>query len=168
MSEFPSQIAVTRSFDIFSLIFAWTDGWVNNRDAGDLSRHRAHYGVTVVLEDRGTSIYLYPLCANLLERTDWGGILWEQLLTSLFQYVPHILKSPEVSKLTDLLLNGYIALEGGRSLSFADPSVKWCQCDCEYVYPYLAAPRLTRSSGETSTRNVLAIALLYGKDIKPK
>ena len=27
---------------------AWTNGWINNRDAGDLSRHHAHYDVTVV------------------------------------------------------------------------------------------------------------------------
>ena len=35
---------------IVSLICAWTNGWVNNRDAGDLRRHRAHYGVTVMLQ----------------------------------------------------------------------------------------------------------------------
>ena len=33
---------------IFSLIFAWTNGWVNNRDAGDLRRHRAHYDTPVI------------------------------------------------------------------------------------------------------------------------
>ena len=33
---------------IFSLIFAWTHGWVNNRESGDLRRHRAHYDVTVM------------------------------------------------------------------------------------------------------------------------
>ena len=31
---------------MFSLICAWTNGSANNQDAGDLSRHRAHYGVT--------------------------------------------------------------------------------------------------------------------------
>ena len=31
---------------IFSLICAWINGWVNNREAGDLS-HRAHYDVIV-------------------------------------------------------------------------------------------------------------------------
>ena len=31
-----------------SLIFAWTNDWVNNRDAGDLRHHRAHYDVTVI------------------------------------------------------------------------------------------------------------------------
>ena len=33
---------------VFSLICAWTNGWVNNRDAGDLRRHRAHYDVIVI------------------------------------------------------------------------------------------------------------------------
>ena len=27
---------------MFSFICAWTNGWANNRDAGDLKRHRAH------------------------------------------------------------------------------------------------------------------------------
>ena len=31
---------------IFSLICAWINGWVSNRDDGDLKRHRARYGVT--------------------------------------------------------------------------------------------------------------------------
>ena len=33
---------------IFCLICAWINGWVNNREAGDLRRHRAHFGVTVL------------------------------------------------------------------------------------------------------------------------
>ena len=32
---------------MFSWICAWTNGWVNNQDAGDLRRHRAHNDVTV-------------------------------------------------------------------------------------------------------------------------
>ena len=35
---------------IFSLICAWINGWVNNREAGDLRRHRAHYDVIVMTE----------------------------------------------------------------------------------------------------------------------
>ena len=46
--KFPSKRPVTRGFDV-SLIWAWTNGWVNNRDAGDLRRHRAHYDVTVMI-----------------------------------------------------------------------------------------------------------------------
>ena len=33
---------------IFSLISAWINGLVNNREAGDLRRHRAHYDVIVL------------------------------------------------------------------------------------------------------------------------
>ena len=34
---------------MFSLICACMNSWVNNGEAGDLRRHRAHYGVTVTL-----------------------------------------------------------------------------------------------------------------------
>ena len=33
---------------MFSLICTWANGGVNNRDAGDLRRHRAHYDVIVM------------------------------------------------------------------------------------------------------------------------
>ena len=45
--EFPAQRPVTRNS--VSLICAWINGWVNNREAGDLRHHRAHYDVTVML-----------------------------------------------------------------------------------------------------------------------
>ena len=43
--EFPAQGPVTRSFDVF---FDLNNGGVNNREAGDWRRHRAHYDVTVL------------------------------------------------------------------------------------------------------------------------
>ena len=33
---------------MFSLICTWIYDWVNNREAGDLRHHRAHYDVTVI------------------------------------------------------------------------------------------------------------------------
>ena len=42
---------------ICSLIFAWTNGWVNNRDAGDLRRNRAHYDVTVMLDHYHSELF---------------------------------------------------------------------------------------------------------------
>ena len=33
---------------MFSLICAWINDWVNNREAGDLGRHRTHYDVIVM------------------------------------------------------------------------------------------------------------------------
>ena len=46
-SEFPSQRPVTRSFDVF-FICTWLKGWANNREAGDLRCHRAHYDVIIM------------------------------------------------------------------------------------------------------------------------
>ena len=45
--EFPAQKPVTRSCDV-SLICVRINGWVSNREAGELRRHRAHYDVTVM------------------------------------------------------------------------------------------------------------------------
>ena len=33
---------------VFSLICVWINGWVNNREAGDLRHYHAHYDVTVL------------------------------------------------------------------------------------------------------------------------
>ena len=46
--EFPSQRPARGALK-FSLICTWTNVWVNNRDAGDLRPHSAHYDVTVML-----------------------------------------------------------------------------------------------------------------------
>ena len=77
--EVPSQKSVTRSFHIFSLICAWTRGWVNNRDAGDLRRLHAHYDATLMWR---TWIQLTKLQQNttkhksralFLRRSSWGS-----------------------------------------------------------------------------------------------
>ena len=48
--EFPAQRPVTRSFDVFFGLCPIND-WVNNREAGDLRRSRAHYDVIVMTRD---------------------------------------------------------------------------------------------------------------------
>ena len=37
-----------RGAPMFSLICVWINGWVNNSEAGDSRRHRAHYDVNVM------------------------------------------------------------------------------------------------------------------------
>ena len=54
--EFPAQRPVKRSFDVF-FICVWINGWVNNREAGDLRRYRAHYEVTVMLYKWRNDLY---------------------------------------------------------------------------------------------------------------
>ena len=46
--EFPAQRPGTQSFDIF-FDLRLKRGWVNNREAGDLRRHRDHYDVIVMV-----------------------------------------------------------------------------------------------------------------------
>ena len=45
--EFPTQRPATRSFDVFFDLHL-NKRWVNNREAGDLRRYRAHYDVTIM------------------------------------------------------------------------------------------------------------------------
>ena len=45
--EFPTQ-SQWRGALMFSMICAWINGWLNNRDAGDLGRKRGHYYVIVM------------------------------------------------------------------------------------------------------------------------
>ena len=52
---------------MFCLI--WINGWVNNRDAGDLRRHRAHYDITVMAK-RGPIIFAKLLTTSYIR-------LWE-------------------------------------------------------------------------------------------
>ena len=58
--HFPSYWTFVREFNcsrwipqwraalVVSLICVWMNGWVNNREAGDLRRYRVHYDVTVM------------------------------------------------------------------------------------------------------------------------
>ena len=43
---------------MFSLICTWINGWVNNREVGDLRCHCVHYEVTAILHNH---IFFYPL-----------------------------------------------------------------------------------------------------------
>ena len=56
---------------MFSLICVWINGWVNNREAGDLRRYRAHYDVTIMMH------YMYGnVCipmSNLTRARLWLG-----------------------------------------------------------------------------------------------
>ena len=59
--ELPAQRPVTRSFNVIS-ICTRINGWVNNREAGDLRRHHTHYDVTVKAQckDAGLPAYMCP------------------------------------------------------------------------------------------------------------
>ena len=60
---------------VFSLICTWINGWVNNREAGDLRRHRGHYDVNEMEHAKYVIYSNFPISImrgndNLL-RTSW-------------------------------------------------------------------------------------------------
>ena len=86
----------------FSLICACTNGWVNNRDAGRLRRHRAHYDVTVMTLGHGWVIISHtklsswtpyqPLLMLMVFNlfTDFRDNLTVYISVSILFYVQHI------------------------------------------------------------------------------
>ena len=64
---------------MFSLICAWTNDWANNRDAGDLRRHRAHYDVTVMNYRRHRYCIWHQWDDNMTNKSiyvvDWMSML---------------------------------------------------------------------------------------------
>ena len=61
--EFPAQRPVTLSFDVF-FDLRLNEGGVNNREAGDLRRHRTHYDVTIMTVVTHSSFSAGPLFTN--------------------------------------------------------------------------------------------------------
>ena len=59
---------------MFSLICAWTNGWINNLEAGDLRRHHAHYDVIVIPE----RYYWFSYWAGLIS----GNIIWNLFINA--------------------------------------------------------------------------------------
>ena len=52
---------------MFSLVCAWTNRWVNNQNAGNLRRHRAHCDVTVMLRwiAKAPHFYTVPVSSTV-------------------------------------------------------------------------------------------------------
>ena len=82
--EFPSQMPVTRSFDVL-FICAWINGSVSNLEAGDLRRHHAHYDVVVMInlfiaKLAYTCTYVYARVSNKRK----GILNWHLIIAMLY------------------------------------------------------------------------------------
>ena len=71
----PRTKAVWRRALMFSLICARIKGWVNNREAGDMRRHRTNYDVTVM--GNGCYFSLATLCRLIVSFIVIGGMQHE-------------------------------------------------------------------------------------------
>ena len=63
--EFTGPWRQWRGALMFSLICVWINGWVNNREAGDLRRHRGHYDVNV-MSQQSAAAGLLPYCHDFM------------------------------------------------------------------------------------------------------
>ena len=61
---------------MFSLICVWINDWVNNREAGDLRRYRAHYDVIVMLSLRGICRGMCHICIRNLSSDQSSNWVW--------------------------------------------------------------------------------------------
>ena len=83
---------------MFSLICVWIIGWVNNREAGDLRRYRAHYDV-IIMDHKYSNVI--PKKLSFFGKHFW--IFVYLFLTHRIQFI---------GKVTDSQLNqGIIALQ---------------------------------------------------------
>ena len=60
---------------MFSLICVWINGWVNNREAGDLKHYRAHYDV-IVMTSRGPGGYCQDNIIAYDSECAWPSTFW--------------------------------------------------------------------------------------------
>ena len=67
---------------MFSLICTWINNWVNNAEAGDLRRHRAHCDVSVMSWGRFQSEYSSPVYCKqrLIQWNSWTCRAWAKFL----------------------------------------------------------------------------------------
>ena len=68
---------------MFSLIYVWINGWVNNHEAGDLRCHHAHYDITVMKNNH------YNTFEHHMYKTEVMSPLgqWVKIHTGLFVVV---------------------------------------------------------------------------------
>ena len=74
---------------VYSLICVWINGWENNREAGDLRCHRAHYDVIVI---HAGTLYQYVFyfilqnssyCSAVYSTVPYRTVLWWDLMVCL-------------------------------------------------------------------------------------
>ena len=76
-----------RGILMFSLICAWTNGWVNNREGGDLRRHRAHYDAIAMYNKHKHNLYvLESILFSGLDKTKRGNIMTDVVWYTLLRW----------------------------------------------------------------------------------
>ena len=118
---------------MFSLICVWINGWVNNREAGDLRRHRAHYDVNVMhCSDNGISPIRHRNVSTLIYHpmhSHAKSAKWNLCVSWTLDISKHIFDTATACVQTEQnMLNGIQKLVFKLSWrhSLAPCFLKWC------------------------------------------
>ena len=110
---------------MFSLICAWINGWINNREAGDLRRYCAHYDVTVMIIYVFNHIFSITRANNtLIHITDVSPNLCHKGLIDDSFFMFHLMAFSH---------NSIVAFEPSKtfSTSIGKNSNIWCLVDID-------------------------------------
>ena len=82
--EFPHKGQWREALMFFS-ICVWLNGWVNNREAGDLRHQRVHYDfIVMAIVDGGTTLYLHNYSNVSLDIYDYEQVIGTWFRIHLF------------------------------------------------------------------------------------
>ena len=110
--EFLTHRGQWRGALMFYMICTWLNGWVNNGEAGDLRRHRAHYDVTVMLQYKTTTKHIKARMVCLFLRGVY--LAWDGLYRCRSLGNTHGCHGVSNRKQLDYLVNSFQLTAGNR------------------------------------------------------
>ena len=107
---------------MFSLICAWIHDWVNNREAGDLRRHRAHYDVIGINVSAPESSIVYTACLFM-----YFAVGWYHSILPIFHYDDAIMGAigSQITSLTIVYSTVYSGADQSKHQSSASLAFVW-------------------------------------------
>ena len=88
--EFHSQRPVKRSFNVLFDLRPETNGWVNNRDVGDLRRHPAYYDITAMSASHATTVKAMLSSTNSFSSWPVVDVWHKSRRARSWQYVKYV------------------------------------------------------------------------------
>ena len=128
MTSSTGSISPIKASDAKLWCCAWTNGWVNNGDGGDLRRHRAHYDVTVLKRVNFNQEWIN----NFILYKMWGKVIsihpqWRSKFTPLF--TAHVITYPGLDYSQSTLEKSVPDMN-----SIHDDVIKWKSFSCHWPF----------------------------------
>ena len=132
---------------MLSLICFWINGWVNNREAGDLRRYRAHYDVSVMMwpsrysaEQNTVLIFVkYSLAIGYLDKPD--QTIFSKMADEISRYLVVLQVLNEAFMLLEGVILGLGSANKGWRHNVTSSVIGWAHnqidpCICPVMSPW--------------------------------